>query len=174
MSSPSDENGRGKWRGSDQQGADRAPRRAPKPGWLKVPAPVGRRYQEIRGRLEALDLHTVCQEARCPNVGECWAGGTATIMLLGDVCTRGCRFCAVTTGRPAPLDPREPAQVARAVGEMGIDYVVLTSVDRDDLPDGGAAHIARTVREVVASLPPAKSPEERPAEPVGAGSSTDS
>ncbi|MCB9730797.1 MAG: lipoyl synthase [Deltaproteobacteria bacterium] len=119
--------------------------RVPKPRWLKVPAAGGPRYEAIRRRLEGLGLHTVCQEAQCPNMGECWGGGTATIMLMGGTCTRGCRFCAVETGRPAPLDPREPESAARAVAAMGVDYIVITSVNRDDLPDGGAFHFARTV-----------------------------
>jgi lipoic acid synthetase len=122
--------------------------RAPKPPWLKVKAPGGGRYEQIRERLQGLELFTVCQEAQCPNIGECWSGGTATIMLMGGICTRGCRFCAVTTGKPAPLDPREPYHAAEAVVAMGVDYIVLTSVNRDDLPDGGAAHFATCVREL--------------------------
>ena len=122
--------------------------RAPKPPWLKVKAPGGGRYEQIRQRLEGLDLWTVCQEAQCPNIGECWSGGTATIMLMGGTCTRGCRFCAVATGKPAPLDPREPYHAAEAVAAMGVDYIVLTSVNRDDLPDGGAEHFATCVREL--------------------------
>jgi lipoic acid synthetase len=122
--------------------------RVPKPPWLKVKAPGGGRYEQIRQRLEGLELFTVCQEAQCPNIGECWSGGTATIMLMGGTCTRGCRFCAVATGKPAPLDPREPYHAAEAVAAMGVDYIVLTSVNRDDLPDGGAAHFAACVREL--------------------------
>ncbi len=122
--------------------------RAPKPPWLKVKAPGGARYQEIVKRLEGLKLYTVCQEARCPNIGECWGGGTATIMLMGGTCTRGCRFCAVTTGKPPVLDPDEPKNAAAAVVAMGVDYIVLTSVNRDDLPDGGAGHFAECVREL--------------------------
>jgi len=120
-------------------------RHRPKPAWLRVRAPGGPRYASIKARLRRLELHTVCEEARCPNTGECWGSGTATLMLMGDVCTRGCRFCAVRSGRPAPLDPDEPRHVAEMVGQMGLDLVVLTSVDRDDLPDGGADHFARTV-----------------------------
>lgn len=117
-----------------------------KPAWLKVRAPSGERYGAIKATLRKGDLHTVCEEARCPNVGECWGAGTATIMLLGDTCTRGCRFCAVTTGNPrGAYDPREPENTALAVERMGLDYVVLTMVDRDDLIDGGAAVVARTV-----------------------------
>jgi lipoic acid synthetase len=133
-----------------------ASRFAPKPSWLKVRAPGGERYTRLKETLRALDLHTVCEEARCPNVGECWAEGTATVMLLGDVCTRGCRFCAVTTGDPrGAVDVREPEHVARAIAQLGLRYVVLTMVDRDDLLDGGASHVARTVarlRELVPDL----------------------
>jgi len=123
-------------------------RREPKPPWLKVPLPGGARYGSVKATLGRLSLHTVCEEARCPNVGECWAEGTATVMLMGDVCTRGCRFCDVQAGRPAPLDPDEPRRVAEAVRDLGLDYVVVTSVDRDDLPDGGAEHFAQAVREL--------------------------
>jgi lipoic acid synthetase len=120
-----------------------------KPEWLKVRAPGGERFAAIKERVRRLHLNTVCQEARCPNLGECWGGGTATFMLLGDVCTRGCRFCAVTSAREGrPLDPEEPAHVARAVGEMGLTHVVLTSVNRDDLPDQGASHFAQCVRAI--------------------------
>lgn len=120
-----------------------------KPDWLRVRLPGGERYEAIKARLRRLDLHTVCEEARCPNVGECWSEGTATIMILGDTCTRGCRFCAVNTGDPAGvLDPREPENVGRALGEMGLAYIVLTMVDRDDLLDGGADHVARTVQRI--------------------------
>jgi len=129
---------------------------APKPSWLKVRAPGGERFTQLKETLRALDLHTVCEEAHCPNVGECWAEGTATVMLLGDVCTRGCRFCAVTTGDPrGAVDVREPEHVARAIAQLGLRYVVLTMVDRDDLLDGGASHVARTVtrlRELVPDL----------------------
>ncbi|MGD0676025.1 MAG: lipoyl synthase [Polyangiaceae bacterium] len=121
-------------------------RYAPKPPWLKVRAPGGRRYAELKQTFRDLDLHTVCEEAHCPNIGECWGEGTATVMLLGDTCTRGCRFCAVTTGQPrGAVDVREPEHVARALAKMPLQYVVMTMVDRDDLLDGGAGHIARTV-----------------------------
>jgi lipoyl synthase len=107
---------------------------APKPPWLKVRAPGGERYGELKDTFRSLDLHTVCEEARCPNVGECWGEGTATVMLLGDTCTRGCRFCAVTTGQPrGAVDGREPEHVARALSRMPLQYVVMTMVDRDDL-----------------------------------------
>jgi lipoyl synthase len=118
----------------------------PKPAWLKVRAPGGENYTRLKQTLRELDLYTVCEEARCPNVGECWAAGTATVMLLGHTCTRGCRFCAVTTGNPrGAVDPREPEHVARAIAKLGLKYVVLTMVDRDDLLDGGASHMARAV-----------------------------
>ena len=121
------------------------PRQA-KPSWLKVRAPGGGRYEAIKRRLEGLNLHTVCQEAQCPNIGECWDGGTATIMLMGGTCTRACRFCAVKTAQsPPPLDPAEPLNAAEAVVAMGVDYIVMTSVNRDDLPDGGAGHFAETI-----------------------------
>lgn len=123
------------------------PRGAAKPSWLKVRAPGGERYAKLKQTLRRLELNTVCEEAHCPNVGECWGHGTATVMLLGHVCTRGCRFCAVTSGNPrGVVDPREPEHAARAISELGLRYVVLTMVDRDDLLDGGAEHVARTVR----------------------------
>lgn len=122
------------------------PVREAKPSWLKVRAPGGERHAELKRILRELDLNTVCEEARCPNVGECWSAGTATVMLLGHTCTRGCRFCAVTTGNPrGAFDPREPHHVARAIAQLSLKYVVLTMVDRDDLLDGGASHVARTV-----------------------------
>ncbi|MAA79829.1 MAG: lipoyl synthase [Deltaproteobacteria bacterium] len=121
----------------------------PKPSWLKVRAPSGARYTKIKARARELKLHTVCEEAHCPNIGECWSSGTATFMVMGDICTRGCRFCAVNTRRNgAPLDPDEPHNVAIAIKEMGLDYVVLTSVDRDDLPDQGSRHFAQCIREI--------------------------
>ncbi len=127
---------------------------APKPAWLKVKAPGGETYTGLKGTLRKLDLHTVCEEARCPNVGECWGQGTMTIMLLGDVCTRGCRFCAVTTGNPrGAVDVREPEHVARAIARLGILYGVLTMVERADLLDGGAEHVARTVKGIHALRP---------------------
>jgi lipoic acid synthetase len=125
------------------------PREAKKPAWLKVPLPGGERYRKVRETLRGLSLHTVCQEAGCPNVGECWSGGTATVMLMGDVCTRGCRFCHVkTAARPPPLDPDEPRHLAEAIATLGLDYIVVTSVDRDDLPDGGAGHFAEAIRRL--------------------------
>lgn len=125
-----------------------------KPEWLKVRPPAGESYVRLKDLMRGLDLHTVCEEAHCPNVAECWGGGTATIMLLGNTCTRGCRFCAVTSGNPrGMLDALEPVKVAQAVSSMGLTYVVLTSVDRDDLPDGGAGHFARTVRAIKEANP---------------------
>jgi lipoic acid synthetase len=125
------------------------PRFSPKPPWLKVRAPGGETYGRLKQTFRKLDLYTVCEEARCPNVGECWREGTATVMLLGDVCTRGCRFCAVTTGDPrGVVDSREPEHVARAIAQLELVYVVLTMVNRDDLLDGGADHVGRTVRRL--------------------------
>jgi lipoic acid synthetase len=125
-----------------------------KPSWLKVKMPGGERYNRIKARARTLKLHTVCEEARCPNIGECWGSGTATFMVMGGTCTRGCRFCAVDTSRrPAPLDPDEPTNVAQAIAEMGLDYVVVTSVDRDDVPDGGAGHFAACIREIRRASP---------------------
>jgi lipoic acid synthetase len=123
------------------------------PPWLKVRVPGGEGFVETRRVVSDLGLHTVCQEARCPNLGECWAHRTATFMLLGDTCTRNCSFCAVTHGRPLPVDPEEPGRVAEATRRLGLEHVVVTSVDRDDLPDGGAAHFAATVRAIKAALP---------------------
>jgi lipoyl synthase len=123
------------------------PLNARKPGWLRVGVPGGERYGRVRDILGGLELHTVCAEAHCPNVAECWGGGTATVMLMGDTCTRGCRFCQVkTAARPPAIDPDEPRHVAAAVRQLHLDYVVVTSVDRDDLPDGGAAHFAEAIR----------------------------
>lgn len=121
----------------------------PKPNWLKVRAPTGENYTRIRDMLGELKLATVCQSARCPNIGECWSGGTATVMIMGDVCTRGCRFCNVKTGNPkGVLDPFEPEKVAYSISQMSLEYIVITTVDRDDLPDQGAAHFSRTVTTV--------------------------
>ncbi len=120
-----------------------------KPTWLTVSPPGGQSYLDLKELFDNLNLHTVCQEAHCPNVHECWGGGTATLMLMGDVCSRACRFCMVTPGKPQGiLDPLEPENVASALSRMGLTYVVLTSVDRDDLPDGGASHFAKTIRLV--------------------------
>ncbi len=117
-------------------------------------APSGEQYTRLKALMRGLRLHTVCEEARCPNIGECWGAGTATIMILGDVCTRACRFCAVTTGNPrGRVDAAEPARVADAVAELQLNYVVLTSVDRDDLPDGGARIFAETIRQIAVKAP---------------------
>ena len=120
-----------------------------KPQWLRARLPGGPQYNTLKERFRTKKLFTVCEEARCPNIGECWKEGTATIMILGDVCTRGCRFCAVTSGNPKGVtDPNEPVHTAQALAEMNLAYVVLTMVDRDDLADGGAAHVAQTVRQI--------------------------
>ncbi|HID04210.1 MAG TPA: lipoyl synthase [Aigarchaeota archaeon] len=125
-----------------------------KPEWVKVRIPSGPVYNRVRHIVKKHRLHTVCEEALCPNVSECWGGGTATLMLMGDICTRVCRFCAVKTGNPGGvLEDDEPERVADAVSEMGISYVVLTSVCRDDLPDGGAEHFADTVRAIKRKAP---------------------
>src|ERR687898_3666016 len=124
-----------------------------KPSWLRVKAPAGENYTNVKQSLRLLNLHTVCEEARCPNIGECWGGGTATIMIMGDLCTRGCRFCSVTSGRPLYLDPYEPERVAKAIKKWALRYVVITSVCRDDLQDGGANHIAKTIKAVKAQCP---------------------
>ena len=126
--------------------------RAPKPDWLKVRAPGSPRYLRLKGLMRELNLHTVCEEAQCPNIGECWNHGTATFMILGDVCTRACSYCAVSHGRPSAVDTAEPRRVADAIRTLDLDYVVITSVDRDDLPDGGASVFADTIRETRARL----------------------
>src|SRR4051812_11667725 len=136
-----------------QLGSSATRRREPKPEWLKVRMPGGGRYEQVKRTLRELNLHTVCEEASCPNVGECWGGGTATVMLMGDVCTRGCRFCDVNSGTPAPLDPLEPRHLAEAVGRLGLDYLVVTSVNRDELRDGGAAHFAQAIVELRRAAP---------------------
>lgn len=125
------------------------PQTSPKPEWLKIRPPGGDNYTRIKELLRSLKLNTVCEEARCPNVAECWGGGTATVMLMGDTCTRACKFCHVKSGNPGGvLDHDEPIKVGSAIVELGLKYVVLTSVDRDDLPDGGADHFARTVETI--------------------------
>jgi lipoic acid synthetase len=123
------------------------------PEWIRVRAPTGAAVERTRAIVRDLQLHTVCEEARCPNVGECWAHDTATFMLLGDTCTRNCRFCAVTHGRPVTVDADEPRRVAEAVERLGLRHVVVTSVNRDDLADGGAGHFAETARQIRARLP---------------------
>jgi len=120
-----------------------------KPAWLRVKYSTGEHYQKIKDMLRVHNLHTVCEEAHCPNVAECWGGGTATFMLMGDTCTRGCRFCMLNSGNPhGQLDPFEPIKVAKTIADLGLRYVVITSVDRDDLPDGGANHFASTIRAI--------------------------
>ncbi len=131
--------------GSDESGR--------KPRWLRVRSPSSPRVQEIKAVLRRHELHTVCEEASCPNLGECFGGGTATFMILGDTCTRRCSFCDVATGRPAPADPLEPARLAAAVADMGLGFAVVTSVDRDDLPDGGADQFAEVIRELRTRCP---------------------
>jgi lipoic acid synthetase len=118
-----------------------------KPEWLKVRAPGSPGYLRLRTLMRELKLHTVCEEAQCPNIGECWHHGTATFMILGDICTRACSYCAVSHGRPDAIDPHEPVRIAEAIAALELDYVVITSVDRDDVADGGASIFADTIRE---------------------------
>ena len=127
------------------------PRRLPE--WLKVPWPGGESYLQMRRLLRTAELHTVCEEARCPNIGDCWERKSATFMVLGDICTRACRYCAVTSGKPAALDLEEPARLARTVAGLGLEYCVITSVDRDDLADGGAFIFAECIRQVGRLIP---------------------
>src|SRR6266542_4420434 len=137
-------------------GSDVLSLRDRKPKWFKVPAPGGPRYRQLRSRIEAENLHTVCQEAACPNIGECWERGTATFMILGDTCTRRCGFCNVQTGKPTWNDPLEPARVARQVARMGLRHAVITSVDRDDLPDYGASAFVGVIRQIRRQAPGCK------------------
>lgn len=123
------------------------------PGWIRSRVAGGERYIQLRDTAQRLGLHTVCEEAQCPNIGECWSHGTATFMLMGEVCTRRCNFCAVDKGKPGHLDMNEPEQVAAVIAAMRLDYVVLTSVTRDDLPDQGADHIARTIEAIRRRVP---------------------
>ena len=124
-----------------------------KPDWIRVKAPVSKGYDETRAIVRANGLHTVCEEAGCPNIGECWDKKHATFMIMGDTCTRACAFCNVKTGLPGPLDADEPARVAEAVAKLGLNHVVVTSVDRDDLADGGAQHFADVIRAIRAAMP---------------------
>jgi lipoyl synthase len=134
-----------------------APDAHPRPDWLRVKFFGGHRYQDLKRIMRTLDLHTVCESARCPNMGECWEHGTATFMILGDICTRACGFCAVSSGRPVgPPDENEPLRVAEAAARMGLRYVVVTSVNRDDQPDGGAHIFARTITEIRKRIPGCK------------------
>ena len=132
---------------------DSLPLPGPKPAWLKVRAPGGPNYMRLKDRLREWNLHSVCEEAHCPNIGECWEEATATFMILGDVCTRHCGYCAVSHGKPVWEDREEPERIGRAVADLGLEYVVITSVNRDDLADGGAAHWAATVRAVRRQAP---------------------
>ncbi|HEX4112047.1 MAG TPA: lipoyl synthase [Stellaceae bacterium] len=125
----------------------------PKPPWIRVKAPNSPEYRETRDLMRTLKLNTVCEEAACPNIGQCWKERHATVMILGSVCTRACTFCNVATGRPDLLDPHEPARVGEAVSKLGLNHIVITSVDRDDLPDGGAGQFARTIAAIRASAP---------------------
>lgn len=124
-----------------------------KPAWIRVKAPVSKAYQETASLMRGHKLNTVCEEAACPNIGECWTKKHATIMILGDVCTRACTFCNIKTGRPDQLDPHEPERVGEAVGKMGLSHIVITSVDRDDLEDGGATHFAQTIQAIRSKSP---------------------
>ncbi len=129
------------------------PTKHPKPKWLRVKAPMSQGYQETVGIVRKHNLHTVCEEAACPNIGECWSKGHATMMIMGDTCTRACAFCNVATGRPEHLDALEPRNVAQGVRKLGLEHVVITSVDRDDLADGGAKHFAEVIRSIRAASP---------------------
>jgi lipoic acid synthetase len=129
--------------GFQQPGKGIMPRRHP--DWIKVKPPGNPNYLRLKRILREKNLHSVCEEARCPNIGECWGNKTATFLILGDTCTRGCRFCAIDKGKPLALNPEEPRNVGLVVKELGLDHIVVTSVNRDDLPDGGAAHFAKTV-----------------------------
>ena len=133
--------------------AARPPHPLPKPAWLKRRLPTGEAFNQVRELIDGGRLHTVCQEAKCPNIWECFSHRTATFLIMGERCTRNCRFCSVAPGPPGPLDPQEPARVAEAVERLGLKYVVITSVTRDDLPDGGAAHFAATIGEIRRRLP---------------------
>lgn len=124
-----------------------------KPDWIRVRAPISKEYQHTKSLIDGLKLNTVCQEAACPNIGECWEKKHVTVMILGSVCTRACAFCNIETGKPDLLDPHEPERLAIAVGKLGLEHVVITSVDRDDLPDGGAGHFAECIRAIRNSAP---------------------
>ena len=119
-----------------------------KPDWLKIKLPLGANYRHVKNVVSNHGLHTICSSGQCPNMGECWGAGTATFMILGDICTRSCKFCATRTGKPLPLEPEEPSRLAESVKLMGLKHVVITSVDRDDLDDGGASHWAETINAV--------------------------
>ena len=136
------------------QGSLPVAERPRRPEWMKVRAPsADGRYSEVRRLIHGAGLHTICEEARCPNIAECWGRGTATFQILGDTCTRACRYCYVHSGKPGPVDPLEPLRLAQTAARMGLDHVVVTSVDRDDLPDRGAGHYAATIRALHAKVP---------------------
>ncbi len=135
------------------EGLDTVDARARKPRWMKVPQRGGENYRRLKRLMRTRSLHTVCEEADCPNIGECWEAGTATFMILGDVCTRACKYCAIAHGMPTELDEDEPVRVAESAEAMGLEHVVITSVNRDELPDGGARIYAETIREVKDRLP---------------------
>ncbi|MCO5264862.1 MAG: lipoyl synthase [Lentimicrobium sp.] len=124
-----------------------------KPDWLKIKLPGGKKFASVKEIVESNKLHTICSSGNCPNMAECWSAGTATFMILGDICTRSCRFCATKTGKPLPVDQDEPEKLARSIQMMKLTHCVITSVDRDDLPDGGAAHWAKTIREIKKTNP---------------------
>ncbi len=138
----------------DRQSAEALPER--RPDWLRVRIPTGRAYQETKSILRTLDLHTVCESANCPNIGDCFSRHTATFLILGNVCTRSCPFCDIRNGKPLPVDPEEPARVADAARRLGLHYIVVTSVNRDELPDGGSAHFAETIRAIHEAIPGAR------------------
>lgn len=138
---------------STQPTAATPPRRSAKPDWLRVKAPTSDGYKRLKGLMREKQLHTVCEEAACPNIGDCWGRGTATVMILGDTCTRACAFCNVKTGMPNRVDPLEPRHVAEAVAEMQLSHIVITSVDRDDLPDGGAHQFVAVINELRKATP---------------------
>jgi lipoic acid synthetase len=135
------------------QPLEQRPPRTPKPDWIRVKAPTSAAYAETRKLMRRLNLHTVCEEAACPNIGECWTQKHATVMILGSVCTRACAFCNVATGKPDLLDPHEPDHVAEAVAELGLQHIVITSVDRDDLEDGGASQFIKVIEKIRARAP---------------------
>jgi lipoic acid synthetase len=127
-----------------------------RPDWLRARIPSGKEYQETKAILRTLDLHTVCESANCPNIGDCFSRHTATFLILGNVCTRACPFCDIRSGKPLPVDPDEPARVADAARRLGLHYIVVTSVNRDELPDGGSEHFAQTIRAIHEAIPSAK------------------
>jgi lipoic acid synthetase len=129
------------------------PLKAPKPDWLRVRAPMSEGYHKLKNLVREKKLHTVCEEAACPNIGDCWASGHLTVMILGEICTRACAFCNVKTGKPTPVDATEPRHLAEMVKNLGLKHVVITSVDRDDLPDGGAGHWVSCIEAIRAASP---------------------